>query len=369
MVLYTLTLTLACLVAVTVAVGAERAQRRGDSSRAFSLTLLSLAPFCATLSTVAYATAGAANDARMPLVIGDISMPLAVGVFWAGLRRADGKSASWAQIAVGISLLVGVLTLAVSPEAGQTAKLLALALFSALCVLECARGAMPRRARWVIGASTGLFGIYCLVRAASSVEDQTTGVWLGTAPSLVVAAITVAAVTVGVMFLYRGMPGARATTITSSRVFTKSVRAALRPGNSAATPAATAAATPVRVLVVSIADFSLQRAAFGMIWARALEDALQAAVAAVTPPATTFGAIARGAIVALPAPTADDALADVIQEAFARGLSDATPIDIPDLTVQYVELSSLADLAALSRRLRVALRRDPSVHSPALKGA
>ena len=96
--LYTVTLTVACCVAVALVVASERRQRSADSHWATTSTLAVLAASCATLSTLAYAMAGPNDENLMPLVIGDVSMPLSIGLILAALRRAAGRRLSLIHI-------------------------------------------------------------------------------------------------------------------------------------------------------------------------------------------------------------------------------------------------------------------------------
>src|SRR6187431_2773901 len=162
--LYTVTLTVACCVAVALVVVTERRTRTADARWATTSTFAVLAASCATLSSLAYAMSGPDGENLMPLVIGDVSMPLSIGLILAAVRRAAGRKRTLVILSVTLSIAVGATTLLLSPDAGQAVKLLVLAVLSALTALACLRSPLPPLGAWLVGATMSTYGVYCALR-------------------------------------------------------------------------------------------------------------------------------------------------------------------------------------------------------------
>ncbi len=156
--LYTVTLTVACCVAVALVVVFERRAKSADAQWVTTSTLAVLAASCATLSTLAYAMAGPDDENLLPLVIGDVSMPLSIGLILAAVRRAAGRRRTLAILAVTLSVAVGATTLLLSPDTGQTVKLLVLAMLSGLTALSCLRSPIPALGAWLVGLTMAAYG-------------------------------------------------------------------------------------------------------------------------------------------------------------------------------------------------------------------
>ncbi len=161
---FAVALVLASAMGIAIMVFAQPWQRGGEHGLPMT-ALAGIAAFAALLSTLGYVIAGNTPRSSMPLVIADTTMPLAIGLLWAAMRRARGATRSVLPALIVPSALVGVTTLWVSPDAGQYAKLGVLFLFSGLTAWECFRPGIPRAlGRTVVGVATGIYGVYCLVR-------------------------------------------------------------------------------------------------------------------------------------------------------------------------------------------------------------
>jgi hypothetical protein len=347
--LYTVTLTVACCVAVALAVASERRGRSADSSWMTASTLAVLAASCATLSTLAYAMSGPNDENLLPLVIGDVSMPLAVGLLLATVRRSAGERRSFLSLTLVVSFAVGATTVLLSPAAGQAAKLLALALLSLLTALTCLRSRLPRLGALLIGLTMAAYAAYCLLRFALPLAlgpDHRYAFAFDRAASTIVAAVAVGLVAWGTITIIRRSPASETSAIVSSETLTNWIDALLAQRRSVAAVAVSAPALP------------LHRAAFGRSWANDITHAVTEATEKGMPTGSVIGRVAPGVLVALQfGPTVDlEATRSSLQHAYERALPQPAPTEAPDLEVELLSLTSVADLRLFARRARSAAR-------------
>ena len=99
------------------------------------------------LTTIAYAIWGSDSSAWWAIVVGNTSLPLAMGCVWVGARLFNGRSSRFAYV-LGGSALVAVAAIVESPErgdwAGGFAFLLGVAVFATLAGAEALRARMRR---------------------------------------------------------------------------------------------------------------------------------------------------------------------------------------------------------------------------------
>lgn len=353
--LYTIALTIACCAALAIVIGADRRQgtpvvQRG---RLTAASLAGLAASCAILSTLAYAMSGPNDENLLPLFVGDVTMPMSLGLLAAAMERAArrGGVRATAIVAGVISLGVGTVTLVVGPEAGQSAKLAVLGLFSALTVFICVRGDLPRRGAILVGASTGVYGVYCLLRLLvpflSSADYPLAVLLLSRGPSTIVAAIVIVLTAWGVILVLRGSGSESTSTILSSRDLVKASRGLGVDRHE------------VEALSVTVPDLPLHRVAFSRAWAHALALAVSDTVRSVAKEGDVIGEVAPGSLVVL----SSDAMADLeavqssLQEGFAARLPPDAPTEPPEVRVERLTIHSSDDLRRHRSRTRSAARR------------
>lgn len=354
--LYTVTLTVACCVAVALVIGSERRGRPVAASGATPSTFAVLAAACATLSTIAYAMTGPNDENTVPLVIADISMPLSIGLLLATVRLAAGKKRTLAPYATIVSFGVGATTLLISPDAGQAVKLLALTLFSWMCAYTCLRGGLRPRGAWLIGGATALYGAYCLVRFAGPLVGGPIGALveehLGRGTSTIVAAGTVAIVSWGVIEVIRRPRPAELASIVTYHALADWIGALL------------AQRSEVTAIAASIPDLILHRAAFGRAWALSSLAAATRATRAGMPAGSVVGRVAPGVLVALQFSTVVDleSIRSRVQESYTTEFADILSRDTeladaglaqpPELRIELLTFSAVADLRRFARQAR-----------------
>ncbi|WP_438353771.1 hypothetical protein [Microbacterium sp. CJ88] len=348
--LYTITLTVACCVAVALVLGSER-RRATESSWATTSTLAVLSASCATLSTLAYAMAGPDDANLVPLVIGDVTMPLCVGLIVATLRRAAGSRGTLIVPAVLISLGVGAVTLFVSADAGQAVKLASLALFSLTGAVVALWSALPPLGARLVGGSLLAYGLYCGVRLIApqvwSADSSMAQVYLGRGASTIVATVVVGMVAWGTILIIRHANADDAAAIVSSDALTDWIGALLVQN------------PHVAAVAVSVPDLALHHAAFGRAWAQAVAAAVDRGVRAAAPVGSVVGKVAPGALVALQFGSAVefDQLRARLQESYETLLPRVAPTDPPELLIEELTLTSESDLRRFARRTRATARR------------
>lgn len=348
--LYTVTLTVACCVAVALVVVSERRSRPLDPEWVTTSTLAVLAASCATLSTLAYAMAGPNDENLMPLVIGDVTMPLSVGLILAAVRRAAGRRRTLAILSVTLSVAVGATTLMLSPETGQTVKLLVLAMLSSLTALSCLRSSIPPLGARLVGLTMAGYGLYCALRFGVPLvlDEQSPYVQYGftRGPSTVVAAVSVGLVAWGMIVIIRRSQAPEATAIVSNETLTNWIDALLAQRN------------VVLAITISVPALPLHRAAFGRAWAHAISNAVTQAAGAVLPTGSVIGRVAPGVIVALQFTTNFDlaVIRGLVQESYERMLPPSAPTDPPDLEIQQLSITTAADVRRFARQARTAAR-------------
>lgn len=320
-----------------------------------------IAAFSALLSTLGYVIAGGSEHPSMPLVIADTTMPLAVGLIWAAMRRARGSLQSVLPAVIVPSALVGVTTLWVSPDAGQYAKLGVIFLFGALTAWDCFRPGAPRSVgRAVVGVATGAYGLYSLSRlvgtAALGVEHPIYLVALSTEASGIAGAVVTAACAYGLTRITLDDSQARGPKrVLGMRAFRTA--AAIR----------FALSSPRPVVLISILDLSLHRTAYGRSWTREVFAALLEAVDAAFPADVVIGRVRPGIYAAMATGfDADEGVEDDVRALFAEALELRGVRYRPDLSVQQVTLRSVAEIVRAARptsrveRLRPIDRRSRS---------
>lgn len=348
--LYTITLTVACCLAVVLVLGAER-RRTDESSWLTPSTLAVLSASCATLSTLAYAMAGPAGSNPIPLIIGDVTMPLAIGLIAAAMRRAAGRRHSYALLFLIVSAAVGAVTLLVSVDAGTSTKLAVLALFSFVVAVTCFRGPLPVLGSRLIGFSVLFYGAYCLVRLAGppvwGADSAVVRLTLTQGPATIVAAVMVAIVAWGSILVIRRINAGDNGAIVTHEALSDWIGALL-----AHNPSVTA-------IAVSVPDLSLHRAAFGRGWAQSISTAIDRAMRSAMPVGSVVGKVGAGAVVALQFGSAVefDELQARIQQSFDGMLPRTAPTDPPDLTIEPLTITTEADVRRYARRARATARR------------
>ncbi len=354
--LYTVTLTVACCVAVAFVIASERRTRAVDAQGpdaqwVTTSTLAVLAASCATLSTLAYAMAGPNDENLMPLVIGDISMPLSIGLILAAVRRAAGKRRTFASVSVTLSIAVGATTLLLSPDTGQSVKLIVLAALSILTALSCVRTTLPPLGARLIGVTLAVYAAYCLARFAvpffTDADQLSVRYVFGRGASTVVAAIAVGLVAWGTIVIIRRAQAPEPTSIVSSQTLTNWIEALL------------AQRDVVLAVTVSVPALPLHRAAFGRAWAHAIAAAVTRASTTVLPTGSVIGNVAPGVVVALQfSATLDiDVIRGQLQDAYEGMLPASAPADPPDLEIEQLSIFSVADVRRFTRQARIAARR------------
>ena len=349
--LYTVTLTVACCVAVALVVVTERRTRTADARWATTSTFAVLAASCATLSSLAYAMSGPDGENLMPLVIGDVSMPLSIGLILAAVRRAAGRKRTLVILSVTLSIAVGATTLLLSPDAGQAVKLLVLAVLSALTALACLRSPLPPLGAWLVGVTMATYGVYCALRFGLPLVIGTDHRYVRFAfergPSTIAAAITVALVAWGMIVIIRRSQASEPTAIVSNATLTNWIEALL------------AQRDVVQAVTISVPALPLHRAAFGRPWAHAIDTAVTQAAGEVMPAGSVIGRVAPGVLVALQFATTFDlaVIRTQLQESYERMLPPSAPTDPPDLEVQQLRMTSVADVRRFARLARTTARR------------
>jgi hypothetical protein len=347
--LYTITLTVACCAALALVLGTER--RRATESWASTSTLAVLAACCATLSTLAYAMAGPDSENLVPLIIGDVTMPLCIGLAVAAMRRAGGHRASWALPAVVVSIGVGAVTLFASADVGQIVKLVVLALFCLSGTVTCLRSDLPARGARLVSGGLLFYGLYSILRLIAPMvwhpESEIVTDYLGRGTSTAAAAASVAVVTWGAIIVIRRSHSDETASIVTSDALTDWIGALLVQSPS------------VSAVAVSVPDLPLHRAAFGRAWAQAVTVAVDRGVRAATPVGSVVGKVGPGALVALQFGSAVefDDLRTRLQESYEGMLPRTAPTDPPDLRIESLVITSEADLRRFARRTRGAARR------------
>ncbi|WP_375385856.1 hypothetical protein [uncultured Microbacterium sp.] len=366
--LYTITLTVACCIAVALVLGSARSRTadEGPSNAESWVTtslLAVLSASAATLSTLAYAMAGTDGANLVPLLIGDVSMPLAAGLLLAAMRRASGHSRLLAVPILIVSFGVAAVTLFVSPEAGQTVKLLVIAALNVLTVVTCVRGRerLGLLGAWLIGGTVGLYAAYCVMRLITPVvfehlsdttftlRDRATLMqYLGQGGASIVSAAAVAVITAGVIVIVRrGTGGQRSTTIVSNEALTDWIAALLVERRE------------VTAIATSVPDIALHRAAFGRPWAQAISAAVTETTRLSLPAGSIIGRPAPGVLVAIEfgVMVELDSIRSRMQEMYEGMLPRTAPTEAPDLFVERVIFTEPHDLRRFARRARAASRR------------
>lgn len=334
--LYTLALTIACCIAVAAVLTFDRRGRTDPTwaTWATTSTFAVLAASCATLSTLAYAISGPGDDNPVALVIGDISMPLCLGLLLATMRRAAGHRRTFIVFSIVISTAVGLVTLLGGVDLGLTVKLIALALFSGLIVVTCVRGPLPRLGAHLVGWSLGAYGLYCLVRAVAPTL-------LGQGLSSLVAAVVIVLVVIGVVTIIRRAGRGGSDGVLSLPALTRAVGER------------TAAGAVLPATAITMPDLPLHRGAYGRAWAQALHASLSRAALQSLPPGSTVGEIAPGVLVALSDPgtePADPPTPAALRAAMS--VPDPAPADVPELQLDPLPLHGPADLDRYARLMR-----------------
>jgi len=349
--LYTVTLTVACCAAVALAVVFERRAKSSDGQWVTPATLAVLAGSCATLSTLAYAMSGPGDPNLLPLVIGDVSMPLSIGLALAAVRRAAGRRRTFAILAVTLSVAVGATTLLLSPDTGQTVKLLVLAMLSGLTALSCLRSPIPALGAWLVGLTTAAYGLYCALRFGVPLvvgpEHPTVQLAFDRGMSTIVATVAVGLVAAGLIVIVRRSQAPESTAVVSTETLTNWIEALLAQRN------------VVLAITISVPALPLHRVAFGRAWANSIASAATEAAAAVLPTGSVIGRVAPGVLVALQFTTTFD-LATVrarLVQSYERMLPPSAPTDPPDLEIQQLNLTSASDVRRFARHARLTARR------------
>lgn len=341
--LFAVALILASGMGIAIMVFAQPRQRSGEHGLPMT-ALAGIAGFSALLSTLGYVIAGNSTNPSMPLVIADTTMPLAVGLIWAAVRRGRGAVQSVLPAIIVPSALVGVTTLWASPDAGQYAKLGILFLFSALTTWDCYRpGVTQSLGRAVVGAAVGVYGLYSLVRlvgtAVLGVDHWIYVVALSTEPSGIIGAVVTAATAYGVTRMALEESQARGP----KRVL------GIRAFRTAAT-IRFALSSPRSVVLISILDLSLHRTAYGRTWTRDVFAALLEAVDAAFPADVVIGRVRPGIYAAMATSfEVDEGAEEDVRALFTEGLELRGVRYRPDLSVQQVTLRSVAEIVRAAR--------------------
>lgn len=342
--IFAVALIIASAAGIAVMIVAQPWDRPRDVNGIPMAVLAGMAGFSALLSTLGYVIASGEDQPVMPLVVADITMPLAVGLLWASLRRSRGAENSILPIILIPSILVGVTTLLASPDAGQFAKLGVLAVFSGATTWECFRSGAPLAfGRVLIGTATAVYSIYCVLRIIGSIIlDERSPIFiygLDTAPSGIVGALVIAACAVGGISLVRAdSVMERSSRVLSARAFR--AEATLR----------FEAVSPRPVVLISIHDLSLQRTAYGISWSRDVIAALVEAADAAFPGDTLIGRVRPGIVAAMSnSPELDEGAEDDIRAMFTEHLTERGVRTQPDLSVQQVWLPSVREIDRLAR--------------------
>lgn len=339
---FAVALVLASGMGIAIMVFAQPWQR---GTHGLPMTALAgIAGFSALLSTLAYVIAGDATHTSMPLVIADTTMPLAVGLIWAAVRRGRGAEQSVLPAIIVAAALVGVTTLWVSPDAGQYAKLGILFLFSAVTTWECFRPGVPRSlGRTVVGVSVGAYGIYSLVRlvgtAVLGIDHPLYVAALSTQPSGILGAVVTAATAYGITRMAMDETRSRGPKrVLGIRAFRTA--AAIR----------FALSSPRSVVLISILDLSLHRTAYGRTWTRDVFAALLEAVDAAFPADVVIGRVRPGIYAAMATSfEVDEGAEEDVRALFTEGLELRGVRYRPDLSVQQVTLRSVAEIVRAAR--------------------
>ncbi|WP_170285616.1 hypothetical protein [Microbacterium rhizomatis] len=349
---YTVALTVACCIALAVVLSTDKGSRSADAGWLRMQSLAVLAACAATLSTLSYAMSGSDFDLIVPLVIADVTMPLALGLMVATIRRAAGKGRTFIAPIALLAVGVGAITFFVSPDAGTFAKLVVLTFLSAVIALTCARATtLPLAARWLVGGSAGVYGLYCLVRlsamAIAGADSALVLDTLGAATSTIVAAAAVAATTIGVILILRSSGDAQPSQVVGADALTDWIDALMSQGSAFTT------------IATSVPDLTLHRAAFGRAWALAITDALTRATVATMPDGSVIGRAAPKVLVTIQFGSGLDleAIGTRLQAAYERALPRWAPTEPPDLLVERLDIKDPADLHRFARRSRAAARR------------
>ncbi|MEV8268628.1 hypothetical protein [Microbacterium sp. NPDC076911] len=351
--IYTIALTAACCAAVALVIISERGARPVGSSWVSVSTLALLAGTSATLSSLAYAMADENTQNLFPLVVGDVTMPLAVGLLAAAMRRAAGNKHTWAMWFLLISLGIGALTVYGSPLAGYDAKLVALALFSFIAAAACVQGqeSLPRAGALLVGITIAVYGVYCAARLAVppfvGADDYYVQLLLSREQSTVVAAIAVAVVAAGMILIVRGANPDDATRIVNAHALTDWMEALL------------AMSPRVTTIGISIPDARLHRIAFGRPWALTITRAATKATLDAMPTGAIIGRVAPNTLIVLHfGSTLDvDTIRERLQKSYAELMPPSAPTRPPDLLVESASFSSSAELRRFARQSRATARR------------
>jgi hypothetical protein len=354
---YTIALTVACCLAVVLVISSERRSRPVDSSWVTTSTLALLAAASATLSTLAYAISGPNDEYLLPLVIGDVTQPLSVGLLAACVRRASGTphNQTWAVYFLLLSLGVGAVTVWVSPAWGTDVKLVALAAFSVIGAVACWRG----RARLaplgaaLVGGPLLVYAAYCVARLISlrlsAPVDPLVLTVFGRGMATIIAAATVAVIALGVILILRGSQGDTRSTLVSDQELKNWVEALLVSN------------TSVTAIGVSVPDILLHRIAFGRPWAMSVLAAAMRATVESVPASSIVAQVTPEAFVALRFGDGDgnidiDVTRARMREVYAESIPPAPPTRPPELVVEALLLSTSADVRRFARNSRARTR-------------
>ncbi len=135
-----------------------------DAGRYWALTFVS-----AVLCSVAYYVSGSSHDIWWSVAVGNAAMVFTLGSVWMGCR-AFNRRRPFALGVGAVTLLVGVVSALPSLDgskwAGAPEKMLALALFSVLIVVESLRPRLRRFAgAWVLAATLAVHTVYVVLRS------------------------------------------------------------------------------------------------------------------------------------------------------------------------------------------------------------
>jgi diguanylate cyclase (GGDEF)-like protein len=141
--------------------------------------LWSAAFIAGILTTIAYAIWGAEPSAWWAIVVGNASLPLAMGCVWAGARLFNGRRSRISLVVAGTAL-VALAAIVESPQggdwAGGFAFLLGVSLYASLAGVEALRGRMRRNLNarvlaalmLIVGAYYGVRSVVFLVASPDS---------------------------------------------------------------------------------------------------------------------------------------------------------------------------------------------------------
>ncbi|GAA2239540.1 hypothetical protein N1031_17090 [Herbiconiux moechotypicola] len=313
------------------------------------------------LCSVAYFVSAQSGDVWWSVAVGNGAMVLTLAALWSGCRAFNGGHPLGA-VTVLVSLLVTVVSALPSADgakwAGAPEKMLALAVFSVLIVIEAMRPRLRSFAGSVVLVAVfSVHAVYVTLRVCSSflhgVDSSFFGTWFSTgfttAMNLVLVALGGGAI-ISIRFqqarreLTRESASGRRQRFVSPRAFDSAAARMLADGGEQV------------MVVLAIDSYDRMRGAFGPAQAKALREDLAHAVLAEAPESVVLGRGASYYLVLLEGDTAAAVdFAARVQRDYTRRRASKSP---SQASAGVIQASAGSTPRSLADAARLALARD-----------